>query len=435
MPMTAARPFSAYLHLWSLANLLRISVAWNAGTGLVGSTLDKGAVALPILILLSGSCPARWSGALPFAALFVRAATNMVKGSMMSNSQMWATQMDAALLLTLLTCARGRWQRHRGAAALAAPLTTDEEHAIISSCSKTIRWQLSIFYFASGFWKVNTSFLHVDYSCASLFTVQPLEYLPDSILFATEGFFGAAVPRLARFIALIGPAATLVIESVVPALHLLDPKRFPVGAVVGVASTLTFHLVIGLTPPPSNVSSFGVTTCTRLFFMLPDGLTAAVEELKGGGGGGGGGVGHGRGRGRAVAAAMAAAAAASLALVGPFHRSAVSTVQGEGVDWHLAYYACLCVLFGRACALELTAAAAAPAAKGETPTREERVGAVGAEGERPLYRRLVALSLIYAFALPIAGLQEKAGAPRLGSAQVAQPTPCAAAPSVSHPLP
>ena len=45
------RPFSSYLLLWTVANLLRIQVGFNTGTGLVGSTMDRGALALPLLVL------------------------------------------------------------------------------------------------------------------------------------------------------------------------------------------------------------------------------------------------------------------------------------------------------------------------------------------------------------------------------------------------
>ena len=396
------RPLTAYMHLWSLVNLLRISVAFNAGTGLVGSTLDKGALFLPLLILLAGCFPQRFSGVLPFAALLMRALTNLIKGSMMSNSQLWATQMDAAVLIAMTSCIL-RARLSKLGSAILQPLTPEEEFAVVGSCAKTIRWQLSIFYFASGFWKVNTSFMNVSYSCASLFTVQPLEYLPDSILFASDGFFSTAVPLLARFIALIGPAATLVIESVVPALHLLDPKRYPVSAVLGVVSTLAFHLVIGLTPPPSNVSSFGVTTCLRLFFMLPSATAQAVAELK-----------SATSSGLVLGAAMVAAASAALALVAPFHAAAVSTVQGEGVDWHLAGYACMCVLLGRACFLELSASTRerAAASKSKALPRSGAVSEIGRDCilEGRIYTRMIGVSLVYAFVLPVLGLQEKAGA-------------------------
>jgi hypothetical protein len=266
--------FSAYVRLWALVNLLRIHIGMNAGTGLVGSTLDRGALVLPILICAAGMWPRRLAGALPFMAMLVRALTNLAKGSMMSNSQMWATQMDAAVMLALV--ARLTTRRR---SSLLDVLSAEDERSVVGACGSTIRWQLAIFYFASGFWKVNSSFLHPDYSCASIFTVQPLEYLPDRLLFATDGTIGLLLPALARTIAATGPAMTLLIEAVVPALHALDPAAYPLSASVGVLATLVFHLVIGLTPPPSNVSTFGVTTCLRLYFVLPDGLAAALSEL------------------------------------------------------------------------------------------------------------------------------------------------------------
>ena len=88
-------------------------------------------------------------------------------------------------------------------------------------------------------------------------------YLPDSLLFASGGPFAALVPFVARAIATTGPASTLLIEAVVPALHALDPKRWPRCALAGVAFTLAFHAVIGLTPPPSNVSTYGTAAEPR----------------------------------------------------------------------------------------------------------------------------------------------------------------------------
>ena len=161
MPTRAARPsrppaeapmpkvLSAYMLLWTCTNLLRISIGFNQGTGLVGSTLDAGSainsIILPALVLLAGVCPSRCAGALPFAALLLRALTNIAKGSMMSNSQMWATQMDAALALALGTRVASRDASWR------SPLSAEDERAIVGASARTIRWQLAIFYFASGF--------------------------------------------------------------------------------------------------------------------------------------------------------------------------------------------------------------------------------------------------------------------------------------------
>ena len=198
MTTPGQRPFSAYLRLWAIANLLRISIGLNAGTGLVGSTLDANffsLATLPALVALAGLVPARWSGALPLVALVARAATNAAKGSMMSNSQMWATQMDAALVLSLL---RRLGSAARHGSSWSSPLSAEDERAVVGGCARTVRWQLAIFYFASGFWKAarilvalpahapsphpahraspaqaNTSFLHPSYSCAGLFMVPP----------------------------------------------------------------------------------------------------------------------------------------------------------------------------------------------------------------------------------------------------------------------
>ena len=153
MTTPGQRPFSAYLRLWAIANLLRISIGLNAGTGLVGSTLDANffsLATLPALVALAGLVPARWSGALPLVALVARAATNAAKGSMMSNSQMWATQMDAALVLSLL---RRLGSAARHGSSWSSPLSAEDERAVVGGCARTVRWQLAIFYFASGFWK------------------------------------------------------------------------------------------------------------------------------------------------------------------------------------------------------------------------------------------------------------------------------------------
>jgi len=187
----------------------------------------------------------------------------------------------------------------------------------------------------------------------------------------------------------------------VPVLHFLEPRRFPRCALFGLVLTLAFHLVIGLTPPPSNVSTYGVTTCTRLFFVFPDAAAAAVGEM---------GRPH-TAAGALLCAGMAAAAAATLALVEPYHAVAISTVQGEGKDWHAGWYAALAVLLTRAAVLEAAGGGeAACGSEGGLPAEKEKSREVeGRTREGPALRWLVALALLYAFALPVAGLQEKAG--------------------------
>ena len=409
--MATLCPFSAYITLWSIANLLRIHVGYASGTALAGSVLDRSAVVLPILVFLAALMPTRSSGVIPICAMLMRAATNIPKGAHMSNSQIWATQHDLALLLAWWTCVRKR----PAAALLRDPLSPIEESEVVGSCARTMRLQFAIFYFASGFWKLNSSFLHPSYSCASseylpclanaallahnfrahvscspllstVFTTQPLEYLPDAWLFNSP-----LVSLLATSIASVGPFATLGIETLLPTLHLL-PSRWPRATTYSVAGTLLFHAVIGLTPPPSNVASYGVTTCTRLFFFLPSSMTATMASLGGarfgrtdGGASGGGASGGGM---LLLASAMVLAAAAALAAVSPLHSVAVSMVQGQGTDWHLAWLAALTVLYAHALLNH-------PASRNHP--------------EKPAMPWLVVLALVYAFALPVLGLQEKGG--------------------------
>ena len=100
--MAVAGPLTTYVRLWAVANLLRIHVGYAASTALRGSQLDRYSVALPAIIVLAALWPTRRAGQLTFVALALRAITNIAKGSHMSNSQLWATQHDLALLLALL---------------------------------------------------------------------------------------------------------------------------------------------------------------------------------------------------------------------------------------------------------------------------------------------------------------------------------------------
>ena len=137
---------------------------------------------------------------------------------------------------------------------------------------------------------------------------------------------------------------------------------------------------------------------------MPAPLTAAVGELRalasaaGGavsatfsaGGGGSSRRGTLLGQGTLLGGGMAAAAALSLALVAPHHAAAPSTVQGDGTDWHLGWYAALCVLFGRGLALGWRAC-----------NRCDETAVV----EGPPMRRLLAVAAVYALVLPVLGLQ------------------------------
>ena len=369
--MAAQKQLTAYLRLWAAANILRILSGFVAGTALKDTVQSQPTTLLLTLLFLALLSPGR--PAVAVSALALRVATNVAKGPWMGNSQLWGVFTDVALLAALLPEAT-RWF---------APLSTDAEARVVRAAAATIRVQLSIFYLASGAWKLNSSFLHRDYSCGSLFTVQPLEYLPDDVLFASP-----VVAALARSIAAVGPAATLILETLIPVLHFLDPADHPVAARAGVFATVGFHMVIGLTPPPSNVSSYGVTTVTRLFFCVPAACAATLDDAL-------------SLRTPAVLAALAAAPAVALAVVDPLHRGAASTVQGSGRDLHLAYYAALSVFFVVSCCRGEKSDAGAEAKDGAEASPPSRDG--------PWSRVQVAAAVFYAFGMPVLGLQEKGG--------------------------
>ena len=272
MVNASARPLTIYVRLWAIANLLRIHVGYAASTALRGSQLDRYSVALPLIIVSAALWPTRRAGQLTFVALALRAITNIAKGSHMSNSQLWATQHDLALLLALAAAALRKGSLET--------LTAADEREIIAECAPTICLQMAIFYFASGFWKLNTSFLHSDYSCASLYLVSQLEYLPDHILFTeTLSFVARAIARLAPFV-------TIAVELALPLLHAFEPS-----AKMATLGTLAFHLAIGLTPPPSNVASYG-STCRGSSFRADRGRrrrrragVVAARRRRGGSGG------------------------------------------------------------------------------------------------------------------------------------------------------
>lgn len=298
------REWKVYIRLWCVANILRILSGLNPHTALKDTVSAEPKLFLLAMIVLTLIFPRIWK-----VTVAMRIVTNLAKGPWMGNSQLWATMMDISLYL--------------------------------KDPTETIKAQLFVFYAASAFWKLNSSFLNPQYSCASLFCLQPLEYLPETCW----KYFAPTIVKIA-------PIATLLVEF----------------AVVYTGPVL-FHLAIALTPPPSNVSSFGVTTCTRLFFWAPEQITNVFEKPS-----------------KTTIALAAAAPVLALALVHPLHSSAISTVQGSGIDMHLAYFTSLAVLLFAA---------------GSQTRRSRPVGKRNVP--------LVSVAFVYAFILPILGLQEKGG--------------------------
>ena len=107
------------------------------------------------------ACAALWPTKLAFGlAIFMRVAMFLVQAPMIWDSSIWANFADIAVLGALLVCPRER---------------------VISTCSDLIRTQFGFFYIAAGWWKINSAFLDVKVSCASVYVASTLAHLPDAL--------------------------------------------------------------------------------------------------------------------------------------------------------------------------------------------------------------------------------------------------------------
>ncbi|KAJ8603760.1 hypothetical protein CTAYLR_000307 [Chrysophaeum taylorii] len=117
----------------------------------------------------------------------------------------------------------------------------------VRSLPETTRWQLATFYFAAGFLKVNTSFLEPTTSCASTYFIQILDVL--------------ALPTLAPFAFRLAGLATIALECGIGVSFAVSPR-------LAVFLAVSLHAGIAITPPPNNISGFGVICAVRCFWVL-----------------------------------------------------------------------------------------------------------------------------------------------------------------------
>ena len=246
-PSPPPRLLACYVRLWAAATLLRILVATGRG-----DPLTPEISLLVVAILMATICPSR--PRIVAFALFLRIILFFRVGGPLSNSQNWAMHFDFSLLLAILGHLRG-----------SRTLTAVEEAGIVATAGTATRLQLVIFYLASGAWKMNTSFADSEYSCASVYIVSLVGHrLSDDA-------------RLLHALARVAPVATIAGELLLPLLQAAPrPGRW---SRLGVAATLLFHFLIGITPPPHNIALYGVITTTRLYFWQPEATARACAEL------------------------------------------------------------------------------------------------------------------------------------------------------------
>jgi hypothetical protein len=128
------------------------------------------------------------------------------------------------------------------------------------------RGQLALLYLAAGMWKLNSSFLHPGYSCASVFAAQLADkYWPESLLAESSVIYLDTVATAAVAVA---PTATVMVELAIGILLAVPRTRR-----VGIVLALLLHLGIVLTPPPNGATNFAVGCAVRMFLFMPEAAT------------------------------------------------------------------------------------------------------------------------------------------------------------------
>ncbi|KAL3894592.1 MAG: hypothetical protein SGPRY_013767 [Prymnesium sp.] len=227
-------PLAVYVRLWAAAQLLEWShgsLAWGRPFDLLQALLCALALLLPSLAPLSA------------AAHAARAINPLTKAPRAWDSEYLGMLSDGGVLVSLL----------RGGG-------VEAEREL----SRHMRWQLFIFYTAAGLWKLNSSFLDPRYSCATVYLLQLLDaHLPTSL-----------ASSLALPISRLAPPLTIVLEMAIGLFFVLSPR------IAGVLGVL-LHTGIALTPPPNNISAFGIVCTLRYFWVAPEGGVRAWEEVGG----------------------------------------------------------------------------------------------------------------------------------------------------------
>lgn len=138
---------------------------------------------------------------------------------------------------------------------------------VIAWSAPAVRTAMIIFYSAAAFWKFNTSFFDPFASCAPIFVTQLLAaYLPSSLL---------AAGTLTDVIVWTAPHLAASVEVAIPLL--LSQSSRPLLRYAGLGLGLLFHFLIALTPPPNNAGGFSVGAVVRYFFFMPVATSAACH--------------------------------------------------------------------------------------------------------------------------------------------------------------
>ncbi|KAL1514558.1 hypothetical protein AB1Y20_003653 [Prymnesium parvum] len=189
-------------------------------------------------------------------AILARLAMHAAQAPFVWDSCYWCALSDAGILVAA-ACATARHG--------ADPERRDA--LAVEMISLAMRWQMAIFYFAAGFWKLNTAFLDPTHSCATLVVVQLIAYwLPPAL---------TPLP-LVRLLAHAAPLKVIAGEVAIAPLLLGGHARLRQLAILLV---LLLHAGICLTPFPNQIPTFSVVCLSRvLFAAAPHTCAAAINE-------------------------------------------------------------------------------------------------------------------------------------------------------------
>ena len=302
------------------------------------------------LLLVSGALALRPSRITLGVALVLRNAARFARMPFVWDSEFWLALTDLSVLIS------SHW----------AEAASGE----LPHVDRWVRWQLAMCYGGACCWKLNSSFLEPTTSCAPIFALSILEHVPSVAAWLETR------PALVSALTAASPVAVVAAEGLIAAA--LASKRH---APRGVLLALLFHTAIAVTPPPNGVPTFSCVAASRLLLCIGEGARPAAAVVR-----------------AAAAHRSALVAAAALAVALLLHPGARAQL-----DTALVLFAALAAL--NLLALTLSSAAAA-AADGEH--REHRTASVprNTAATTVMGVSLGAAAAVYAFALPVLGLQE-----------------------------
>eukprot|EP00931_Biecheleriopsis_adriatica_P119608 TRINITY_DN94831_c0_g1_i1.p1 TRINITY_DN94831_c0_g1~~TRINITY_DN94831_c0_g1_i1.p1 ORF type:complete len:558 (+),score=34.22 TRINITY_DN94831_c0_g1_i1:34-1707(+) len=238
-----AWPVHAWTYVWAACTLMDI---WQQPYNWASQVWRALCAVATLLAIMRPSPP---SLAL---AMAVRNGSRIVRMPFCWDSDLWAFSCDLAFCL-------GLWQARR------AKLSED---APVLIAAPIVRALLGMFYFAAGFWKINTSFLSPRTSCASILLASLLGHIwPQA--------WGSPPDTMVHLAVHGAPMMTILGECVAGLLVTIPYKSTKL---IGLGLMLMLHFGISFTPYPNGIANFSYTAATRYFFILPEASSQALFE-------------------------------------------------------------------------------------------------------------------------------------------------------------